>query len=112
MNHESQTAIEPAADERASLRFQPGQIVSTPGALEAMQQHGVSPLLLLLRHLRCDHGEMPPEDVALNHAALEDGGRIFSSYEIAPGVKVWLITDACDEAGQRQCSTYLLPEEY
>lgn len=112
MNHESQTAIESAAHERTPQRFQPGQIVSTPGALEAMRLHGVSPLLLLLRHLRCDYGEMPPEDVALNNAALEDGGRIFSSYEIAPGVKVWLITDACDETGRRQCSTYLLPEEY
>ena len=53
--------------------------------------------------------------------ALRDGRRILSSYEIAPGVTVWIITDAesdIDEAGnalttpQRLCTTILRPEDY
>ena len=102
-------------------RFAAGQFVATPGALVLLDQHGVSPETLLHRHLSADWGSVCSDDAALNDGALEDGSRILSSYLIAPGVTVWVITDAetdRDEAGnalttpQRLCTTILRPEDY
>ena len=76
---------------------------------------------LLHRHLAGDWGALCSDDVAANEAALTHGSRILSSYEIALGVTVWVITDAetdRDEAGnaltppQRLCTTILRPEDY
>jgi hypothetical protein len=43
-------------------RFPPGQLVATPGALEAFGQSGDSPLAFLMRHLSGDWGELDAED--------------------------------------------------
>lgn len=115
----------PTASAKTSSRpfplFSPGQIVATPGALAVLTEHGVSPTTLLRRHLSADWGSVCSDDATLNDAALEDGSRILSSYLIAPGVTVWIITDAesgIDEAGntltppQRLCTTILRPEDY
>ena len=115
----------PTASAKTSSRpfplFSPGQIVATPGALAVLTEHGVSPTTLLRRHLSADWGSVCSDDATLNDAALEDGSRILSSYLIAPGVTVWVITDAesdIDEAGnalttpQRLCTTILRPEDY
>lgn len=93
----------------ASPKFSPGQIVATPGALAAMEEHRCPPLSLLARHLSGDWGVIPVEDAQLNDKALSSGGRLLSSYLIGPEVRIWLITDQC-EAGN--ISTYLLPSEY
>lgn len=90
-------------------KFSPGQIVSTPGALAAMEAHECSPLALLARHLSGDWGSVPVEDAQLNDQALQSGGRLLSSYPIGPETRIWLITDQC-EAGN--VSTFLLPSEY
>ena len=88
-------------------RFAPGQIVATPGALALLTQHGVSPNTILRRHLAGDWGTLCSDDAALNDEALRDGSRILSSYLIAPGVTVWIITEA-----NRTVTTLLLPEDY
>ena len=102
-------------------RFASGQIVATPGALDLLTAHGVSPDTILRRHLSGDWGALCSTDAALNDEALRDGSRILSSYEIAKGVTVWVITDAetdMDEAGnlltspRRLCTTILRPEDY
>ena len=102
-------------------RFAPGQIVATPGALALLTQHGVSPNTILRRHLAGDWGTLCSDDAALNDEALRDGSRILSSYLIAPGVTVWIITDAetdIDEDGNtlakptRLYTTILRPEDY
>lgn len=102
-------------------RFSPGQIVATPAALDLLERHGVSPQTILHRHLAGDWGALCSDDVAANEAAITYGGRLLSSYGIAPGVTVWIITDAetdRDEAGnvltppQRLCTTILRPEDY
>ena len=103
------------------LRFAPGLIVATPGALALLSEHGITPDSLLRRHLAGDWGAVCSDDAALNDAALADGSRILSSYLIAPGVSVWVITDAetdIDEDGNtlakptRLYTTILRPEDY
>lgn len=101
--------------------FNPGQIVATPGALALLSEHDVSPNTLLHRHLAADWGSVCSADAARNDEALRDGSRILSSYLIAPGVSVWIITDAetdIDEDGRtlaqptRLCTTILRPQDY
>jgi len=46
-------------------------------------------------------------DAAENELSVKHGWRIMSVYTIAPGVTVWLITEA-----DRRSSTFLLPEDY
>ena len=97
---------EPAAKPFAP-RFSAGQIVATPGALAAMQAHGCLPLDLLRRHLSGDWGTVSREDAQMNEHALKYGDRLLSSYLIAPGVVIWLITES-----SRASSTFLTPSEY
>lgn len=95
-----------------SIKFDPGQIVATPGALEAMSAAGQQPGEFLARHLRGDWGPVNDEDKALNDSALIDGSRILSSYVTKTGVRLWIITEAADDDGRRASSCLLLPEEY
>ena len=89
-------------------RFPPGQVVATPAALAALNAHGCVPDTLLTRHLSGDWGDaLPCEDAALNDQALVNGNRILSSYQIAPGVVVWVISE-----WDRSLTTLLLPADY
>lgn len=91
----------------AQPKFSPGQIVSTPGALAAMEQHQCSPLTLLARHLSGDWGSVPVEDAQLNDQALLSDGRLLSSYPLGGNTRIWVITE-----WDRSVTTFLLPEEY
>lgn len=94
-------------------KFPLGQTLSTPGALEALSDSGQSPAAFLARHAQCDWGEgLCKEDRELNDQALIDGSRILSAYRTSQNVKVWIITEAADDNGQRAATTILLPEEY
>lgn len=88
-------------------KFALGQIVATPAALALLEEHHVSPLELLARHVSGDWGDVPSEDAALNDMALKSDGRLLSSYHIAPNSKVWVITEATREA-----TTVLTPADY
>ena len=92
--------------------FSLGHIAITPGALDALRSHGVSPTSLLDRHSCGDWGEIDAEDQGLNEQALRTGDRLLSVYPIAEGVMVWVITEAADTDGQRPATTILLPHEY
>ena len=93
-------------------RFEPGQILATPGALKALERDQQSPAEFLDRHVRGDWGEVCDEDAAANDAALQDGSRLLSAYSTRGGHKIWIITEAADDRGQRAATTILLPEEY
>jgi hypothetical protein len=93
--------------------FTLGKVLATPGAIEALAQTGQSPWELLSRHLGGDWGTVDAGDKAANEQALRDGSRILSSYLLNDGVtKIWLITEAEGDNGQRAATTLLLPNEY
>jgi hypothetical protein len=48
------------------MKFQPGQIVATPGALVAFEASGEDVLDYLERHLAGDWGDLSPEDIREN----------------------------------------------
>jgi hypothetical protein len=95
------------AVERSS-RFQLGQVVATPGALEALERAGTTPLRLLGRHETGDWGDLSDDDIAENEFSLKEGFRLLSAYKLpVTGEKIWVITEA-----DRSVTTLLLPEEY
>ena len=109
-----------------SARFALGQVVATPGALALLQATGRSAASLLARHMHGDWGDTCRDDAALNELAITDGSRIMSVYRLVDAEKlkatprkkradlptVWVITDGTNEAGKRECTTLLLPEDY
>ena len=92
---------------RAINRFALGEIVSTRGALDALEKAGQPPLLFLLRHASGDWGEVCPEDRKQNDDAVESGDMLLSAYRTSLGERIWVISDA-----GRAVTTILLPDEY
>lgn len=92
--------------------FSTGQIVATPAALDALEDSGQAPIDLLRRHCRGDWGDLSSADKQSNEEALGDGSRIFSAYILTTGVKLWVITEAVNDAGHRASTCILLPDEY
>ncbi|MAX37649.1 MAG: hypothetical protein CME33_13915 [Gimesia sp.] len=95
------------ATNKKEPRFLLAQVLATPGALEALESNGQTPMELLQRHVVLDQGELCGEDQQTNLDAVENGGRIFSSYLLNDGTKIWIITEA-----DRSATTILLPDEY
>ena len=91
--------------------FPLGQCVATPGALDVLERSNVQPSTLLARHESGDWGEIDPGDVGLNEDGTRSGARIFSVYKLDAGT-VWIITNGDDEAGNRDATTILRPDEY
>jgi hypothetical protein len=92
--------------------FTPGQVLATPGALEALGQAGQSVSDFLVRHLAGDWGTVSADDKAANDESLKEGSRLLSAYLLTTGVKIWIITEATDDHGLRIATTVLLPDEY
>ncbi len=94
-------------------KFDLGQIVSTPGALEACRPEYLAECLT--RHASGDWGVVCAEDADTNNEALKEGLRILSAYPIDPAKPckgfgentLWIITEA-----DRSVTTFLLPDEY
>jgi hypothetical protein len=93
-------------------KFSLGQILATPGALEALEESGQSPQFFLDKHASGDWGMVCQEDKELNDQSLIDGSRILSAYKTLKGERLWIITEAADDQGHRVCSTLLRPDEY
>ena len=90
-----------------NARFPLGQVVATPGALEALQAAQQDPLELLARHSCGDWGDLDEEDKQENELSVEQGFRILSAYILSTEIKVWVITEA-----DRSATTILLPSDY
>lgn len=85
-----------------------GEVVATPGALEAFTKAGVSPFWSLAKHQDGDWGEVSAHDEALNNWSVQEGFRVMSAYTLPKtGEKIWIVTEA-----DRSVTTILLPEEY
>lgn len=87
--------------------FSLGRITATPGCLQLLRKNSQAPSDLLDRHVRGDWGNLDPEDAHANNFALENGERLLSSYELADGSKVWVITE-----WDRSATTLLRPSDY
>ena len=98
--------MNPKEGEQASL-FQSGQILATPGALQAFQEANQTPAEFLARHLKGDWGDLDDEGKQENQFSLAKGFRLLSAYRPTTGTKIWVITEA-----DRSATTILLPDEY
>ena len=88
-------------------RLQLGQVVATPGAIEALKKAQQTASHFINRHLSGDWGESCEENRQLNDEAVENGDRVLSSYILSTGEKLWIITEA-----DRSSTCLLLPSEY
>ena len=89
------------------MKFDPGHIVATPGALDAMASSGDDPRDFLCRHLDGDWGDVDEHDRQENELSVQHGWRLLSAYRLSDGTRIWIITEA-----DRSATTFLLPEEY
>jgi hypothetical protein len=97
--------------------FTLGALVATPGALSVAEectnpQSAMRAILFLHHHGLWNATLMCEEDREYNNAAIENGGRILSVWELdvpdSPHpTPVWIITEA-----DRSVTTLLLPSEY
>lgn len=78
----------------------------TRGAEAYLNECGVNPCSLLIRHEMCDWSDMNEVSRKENEIALDRGDRILSSYFVQ-GERVWIITEY-----DRSSTTILLPDEY
>ena len=93
--------------------FALGQVVATPGAIEATNPWQRQ--IYLRRHVTGDFGATCAEDAELNREAIKHGDRILSAYPIDPALPcqghgentIWIITES-----DRSVTTFLLPSEY
>lgn len=87
--------------------LQLGQVVATPGAIEALKKGQQTASHFLNRHLSGDWGDLCDQDRQLNDEASRNGDRVLSSYTLSTGVTLWVITEA-----DRSSTCLLLPSEY
>ena len=99
--------IAPAAPQKLTHRFPLGQVVATPGALDALAEAGQLPQEFLYRHSAGDWGDVDEHDREANNEAVREGQRILSAYSTKTGTRLWVITE-----WDRSVSTILLPSEY
>jgi hypothetical protein len=90
-----------------SLVFPLGQLVATPGALQALEEAGECLEAFVVRHACGDWGNLCDADRQENAQALREGGRLMSTYTLKNGETLWIITEA-----DRSVTTLLLPLEY
>lgn len=92
---------------KTKVKFPLGQIVATPGAIEALNEAGQTPMEFLERHKAGDWGDLSADDKKENDRAVIHGDRILSAYHTNEGEKIWIVTE-----WDRSVTTLLLPEEY
>ena len=84
-----------------------GRIVLTRSAAQALRDAGDSAITYIRKHARLDQGALCDDDYKANLWALRNDGRIFSSFVLASGEKLWVITEA-----DRSSTCLLLPSDY
>ena len=92
--------------------FPLGRLLATPGVIQAAREADDNLWLFILRHAAGDWGDLSAADMKANAEALKEGTRLLSAYHLKDGTKIWIITEAADDAGFRDATTVLLPSEY
>jgi len=93
---------------RRKRLFEIGALEFSEGVERLMNEGRLDPMPLFERHMHGDWGDLSDSDRRQNDAALKSGeDRLFSSYQVAPGLKLWIITE-----WDRSLTTLLLPSEY
>jgi len=96
-----------------STRFTLGEVVATPGALQALTRNAQTPAEFLHRHRQGDWGCVCDEDKRLNDEAVAHEGdpdrqqRVLSVYFTTGKTKLYCITE-----WDRSVTTLLLSSEY
>lgn len=85
-------------------RFPLGEVVITANASLRLSTEEV--LSALHRHASGDWGDLCPEDMQTNDAALQNGDRLLSAYG-SGSYRFWIITE-----WDRSVTTILLPDDY
>jgi len=89
----------------SQMKFDLGQLVITPAALEAVPADDICNAIN--RHVCGDFGDLDADDRRESELALRAGLRLLSVYHATNGTKFWLITEA-----DRRLTTILLPSDY
>ena len=92
--------------------FNLGKVVTTMGVHEMMKEDPLFDFIVqkaLAMHSEGNWGDVCDEDWKSNQEALNNGGRLFSSYYTSDDKteKIWIITE-----GDRSVTTVLFPDEY
>jgi len=92
------------------ILFQTGKTVLTRGVNDLVAENTEFAKFVLKslgRHATGDWGDLHQEDKDANTAAVVEGDRILSAYELKPLPKIWIITEA-----DRSSTCVLFPDEY
>ena len=85
--------------------FPLGRIVMTAHAVNTIPFTDIA--TGLIRHARCDWGDIGEDDGYQNECALGNGLRLHSVYHSRRAGEFWVITE-----GDRSATTVLLPDDY
>ena len=104
-----------------AARFQLGQVVATPGALDLLQQTGFSAAALLNLHVHGNWGDCCQKDAVQNELAVVRQRQLISIYRLVDDAKlaatprlkrtelptIWILTEA-----DRSATIILRPQDY
>jgi hypothetical protein len=90
----------------SEIKFDSGEIMSSPGARHTFKTSGDNPTFYLWRHLCGDCGEAEPRECNHREPSVEQDGPIVSCYRLRNGALIWCITDA-----PRFTTAFVMPEE-
>lgn len=93
-------------------RFDLGQVVATPAAIQALEEANQSAVELITRHVNGNWGDLDEDDKKANEDAVKNGSRILSAYTLSNQIRIWVLTEAKNDDGKRASTCLLLPEEY
>jgi hypothetical protein len=87
--------------------FSLGDVVITPGALDAFKATGERITRYLAMHQCGEWGQLDRHDIRENEYALKHGLRLLSAYHLQDNIKIWIWTEA-----DRSSTCVMLPSEY
>jgi len=91
-------------------KFELGQVVATPGCLDALREAGQTVREFVARHLRLEQGELCSDDHRANEMSLTDGSRILSSFRLRGRLEIGIAGGRASSLPSRHECTEAVPE--